>query len=398
MQKYTPPKLVHYKSVKPSCGEYPIYIRLIVAGKPGYRATGYWVKEAEWVDGKVHNRSDAKTINAACKKKLDDTLQELVAMELKGIQVTHKSLVVKPALASFYDYYREIQKIDGGQTADTEIYRISEFCDGRTVTPGQRKQSRSKAKRTSLAEPTISEINVQWARRFQDYMTDIMLLGEGTIATTFKGLGKVLRQAEAEKIIPECPIGKNGHKPPSGKKKSTPRYLEEEERDALMNLLDSAEIKADRKLYMTLVYFLFGCFSGLRHSDWEQFRFEEHVIEKKSPDPKIVLRTTKTDELVVMPIGPSLMRIVEIIKIIGPLTLNYNEVMDRLEILEKRAGIKKHISTHVARHSFGYLCAVLDLPKAVAAHYMGISVEVVEVYYHLAGKHIMARSQALRVV
>lgn len=399
MQKYSL-EVVLYKSVKPQHSEYPIYIRLTVGGKCGYRATGYWVRESEWSGREVVGRSNSKTINASIKKKKEDALQELVAMELKNIAVTHQSLAKKPSLDSFYKYYREVQKVDGGGAADTEVYRISEYCDGRAALPGQRKQSRSKAKRTKLAEPIINAIDVAWCRRFADYMGDIMLLGEGTIATTFKGLRKVMKQAADEKLIPECPIGqdKGQYKPPSGKKKSTPVFLEEEERNALLLLLDDAAVKADSKLYMGLVYFLFGCFSGLRHSDWEQFRYEEHIIEKDS-DPKIVLRTTKTDELVVMPMGITLTRIVDIIKAIGPLALTYNEVMDRLEALEKLAIIKKHLRTHVARHTFGYMCAtVFKLEKIIAAHYMGISVEVVETYYHLGGKHIMARSQSLRAV
>ena len=54
-------------------------------------------------------------------------------------------------------------------------------------------------------------------------------------------------------------------------------------------------------MYNTLTWFLFGCYTGLRHSDWEQFDYKKRVEGEF-----LKLRAKKNGRWVVLPIGKTL--------------------------------------------------------------------------------------------
>ena len=69
-----------------------------------------------------------------------------------------------------------------------------------------------------------------------------------------------------------------------------------------------------------------------------------------------------------------------------------------LKAIADGAGIAKQLTTHAARHSFGYLCASNKIPKSVTAELMGVNTHTVEVYYHLAGENIIQQAQVLKTL
>lgn len=387
MQKYTL-RITHYKSVKPVDGKFPLYFQLGVNRKQGYKATGHWIRPNEWDEEKqiVKDRRDAGILNNSLGAKLRANLKILADLEHKGVVITHKSLKTTSKLRSFYKYYTEVRKDDAGRFARWEILRMSGYMYSFMDNPPEDHM------KAPLKEPAISEITIAWARGFEDYMRDVLELAEGTINTTFSGLRKVLNQAVKEELIFKCPVGANGHPVPPPKPKP-PTFLVEQEREALIKLLSNGKIKNPSE-YRTLVYFLLGCYSGIRFSDWGKFDPVLHVV-----DGKIILRANKNDGDVVMPIGVTLKKIIDNCKKVGKLNLSYGMVSDYLPLIAEKAGIKKHISTHVARHSFGYMCPSIGLSKQETAYYMGITEQMVNTYYHLAGKHVLSKTtRALKAI
>ena len=105
----------------------------------------------------------------------------------------------------------------------------------------------------------------------------------------------------------------------------------------------------------------------------------------------------KSKGFVVLPIGPRLQSIIDrTIEAKPPYGLKQSN--DILKLVGPAVGLKKELTTHVARHSFGCLCASLGLPKATTAELMGISVQTVEVYYHLSGSDAIRQASALKEV
>ena len=63
-------------------------------------------------------------------------------------------------------------------------------------------------------------------------------------------------------------------------------------------------------------------------------------------------------------------------------------VNETLKILAKMVGIKKNVTTHVARHSFAVRCAELGISIETTAELMGVTVKTCQIYYRITGRKI----------
>lgn len=59
-----------------------------------------------------------------------------------------------------------------------------------------------------------------------------------------------------------------------------------------------------------------------------------------------------------------------------------------LKVLAVMAGIKKNVTTHVARHSFAVRCAELGISIETTAELMGVTVKTCQIYYRITGRKI----------
>jgi site-specific recombinase XerD len=210
-------------------------------------------------------------------------------------------------------------------------------------------------------------------------------MANNTINTSFKYLRRIITQAFKEKLIKENPFDSY----------DIPRYRQTDRiyltKDELATLVEYAE-QLTGSLRVTGYFFLLGCYSGLRHSDWQRFNYQNMVH-----DGFIRIRAKKNKKHVVLPIGLTLSKILDVVKELPPPASNQKcNVM--LKAIADAAGIKKPLTTHAARHSFGYLCASNKIPKSVTAELMGINTHTVEVYYHLAGENIIQQAAVLKTL
>jgi site-specific recombinase XerD len=230
----------------------------------------------------------------------------------------------------------------------------------------------------------ISDIDVQFLRKYEQHEKK-RGMANNTINQSFKYFSRIMNQARKEKLIKENPFDEY-NKP---KFKQTERiYLLQGELDLLKDMLDKP---MHISLQITLAYFLLGCYTGLRQSDWQ--RFDHKNIE----DGYIKLRAIKNNEHVVLPIGKSLKIILGKIKNL-PKAYSLQKSNDALKIIAAISGIEKNLSSHVGRHTFGYQCASNGLPESTTAALLGVSAKTVKVYYHLSGENIKIQADALRFV
>jgi site-specific recombinase XerD len=339
-----------------SKGKAPIMICVTINRQRTYKKTSYKIAESQWKDGEIINHPNAKVVNAAISKQISELEEEITIKQLEGSRVTAKS-IKKKAIAdkTFAAFAKEVR------ADNKEINRITLFG-------GESLQ--------------LSEITVSFLRKYDQHEKK-RGMSQNTRNTTFKYLRRIINQAKAEGLIKSNPF----------EEYDIPRYVQsdriylvEDERNKMLSLLDK---KLSPGMRSTLTFFLFGCYSGLRHSDW--CRFSPDWVQ----DGFLKLRAKKNKASVVLPVGPTLARIITQLE--GKPHSN-QKCNVHLKALGVMAGIEKEITTHTGRHSFGYLCASNRLPKSVTAELLGVTAKTVEVYYHLSGANIIEQANILTTI
>lgn len=354
MQKFTirPVILKHKANSK---GITSIKIAVTVNRQVTYMSTGHSVHLDQWDGQQVIGHPNAKLINVSLKREMATIESRLITNSLQQIQLSKKVIKGHATVTKMFKQYATEVKYD-----KTRMKRILDFGGEQLM---------------------LSEINVEWLRKFQAWCIK-KGFAQNTLNTTFKYVGRIIKQAKKEKYITENPFDEFD-KP---KYVQTDRiYLVQDELHKMVDLLDKP---MSASLYNTLCYFLLGCFTGLRHSDWGRY----HGIAEDG----LVKHTAKKNKRhVVVPVGKTLERVLNLLHD-QPAPFSNQKCNVYLKALASMAGIEKPISTHTARHSFGCLCASLGMPESTTAKLMGINAQTVKVYYHLTGQDIKQQAEALK--
>lgn len=359
MQNFTI-RAVLYTYQKNLSETYPIKIAVTVERKVTYILTGYKVHISQWDETKkaAIKISNANLINVSIRRQIAELEKNFIEQNLDGKQITkHVILGTKDKSLNYFTYAKDVRY------HHTELERLKNYAGQNLM---------------------ISDIDVQFLRKFEQHERK-RGMSNNTINQSFKYFSRIMNQARKEKIIKENPFDEY-NKP---KFKQTDRiYLLESELNLLKDMLDKP---MHISLQITLAYFLLGCYTGLRQSDWQKFD------QKNIEDGCIKLRAMKNNEHVVLPIGKSLKVILERIKDL-PKAYSLQKSNDALKIIAAICGIDKNLSSHVGRHTFGYQCASNGLPESTTAMLMGISAQTVKVYYHLSGANIKTQAAPLMMI
>lgn len=361
MQNYTI-RAVLWSYQKNKAEIYPIKIAITHNRKVTYVLTPHRVHIKQWRKDRVKDHPEANLINADIQRRISEINKDIIVRNLEGLPVTRRSLLAQDRQTerSFKHFAEEVDH------DAKEISRIITFAGSGL---------------------SLRDIDVTFLRKYEQHERE-RGMAQNTLNTSFKYLRRVLNKAHAEGLIKSNPMDNY----------EIPRYVQSErlflikrEREAFVKLLDK---KMPESIYRTLCYFLLGCYSGLRHSDWMKFDPDRMV------DGSLLrLRPHKTvgtsGEWVVLPIGPTLEEIIARIRAIDRKPLTNQKSNEKLKLLAMMAEVDKEVTTHTGRHSFGYLCASLGMPKSTTAELLGVNIRTVDVYYHLAGEDIRLQAAPL---
>lgn len=252
---------------------------------------------------------------------------------------------------------------------------LCDRLDGKFV-KGSIKNLRIEAERINRFHPgiTFERVNVRW---LSDYESHLRSQGftHNTVHKCFKTLAKFFNSAIKEEVTTNYPF-KQYDRPRYRQGDRT--YLNSAEVSAIEGLLDS---HLNIRIRKACLWFLFGCFTGLRFSDWQ--RFNPEMIRGND----IVIRAKKNGQLVIMPIHSRLAAILEQLKPIGPPEAEQNTNV-LLKAVATMAGIGKNLTTHVARHSFAVRCAELGISIETTAELLGVNVKTCSIYYKVTGSKV----------
>lgn len=357
---------------------YPIRFRIKIGATPAffeptdlYVATrGQWDTKAK----KVQKHREAEAINTALDVKRLELRKRIISEQAEGQEISRESIKGK-SIASLFKYAREVR--GDNDTTNCILTRIQKLC-GR--------------------EPRIGEITPEWLRKLENKMrTEPIPEGnkrkgrlkkadkakkryaDNTINSTMKLLRRVHNQALIEGYASKKVTGKGLYEVP-GPGKTLPKFLIRDERERWLRGMIDHRFKDDPEMHMVLVYFMLGCYAGLRRSDWYKFDIDQKII-----GDRIVLLTHKTEGLVSYKINRSLQLVLDEIRRLGPLTINRNKLQNLLNKINKCEyfKLKKRPTSHTARHSFGRFMAEERVLETTCAWFMGIGVNMVKIYYHI---------------
>lgn len=197
-------------------------------------------------------------------------------------------------------------------------------------------------------EVRFEHINYQWMADFKTWLRKSGL-APGTIWTKIKDVKTYLALAQKERTIS---VNTEAVKFPNTPPAPTTVYLNRAELRALMDILDPQYLSPTE--YTVLRAFLFTCFTSLRISDLYAAGNEMLVsanmltfIARKNKN-----KTPKKIDIPLVPLAKNL--IDESLRNFFdlPTEQEYNRT---LKDLAHKAGINKKLTSHVGRHTFGYL-------------------------------------------
>lgn len=223
----------------------------------------------------------------------------------------------------------------------------------------------------------MRDCSTQWLIRYRNYLYQ-RNNQENTIWSTFKFVRLIFRKAFLEKEIENNPFDLFQMPKYKDPKKV---YLSKQQLNSIEQFLQTDRATAEEMF--AGYWFLISCYTGLRFGDLVSFSRTRNI-----KDDRIVLYTSKTDELVSMPFTERLQGYFEKVdyRALYYVNMHYNRL---LKSIAAKVGITEKVSSHTARHTFATLAATVGISQEVTAKLLGHrSLKTTAIYYRIVDSRI----------
>lgn len=254
---------------------------------------------------------------------------------------------------------------------------------------GQIQKSTYKSERESLTrmlkmhkEVLFYQITPNWLEEFEAFLRTVIHLKESTIHKTLKHVRKYVKRAIASGTKMDDPFPIYSLPPVNATRII---WLTTKEVTTLEKHYES-DIVSDA-FKKTLRPFLFACYTGIRYSDYYQVNADNihgQILQF------IPFKTRRFQKFVRIPLSQKAISFLTDEKNLGDI-LNQQVINSNLKQIAKFCGIKKTLSTHVARHTFAsnWILAgrnIIALQK-ILGH---VKLENTMIYVHLHSRDLQA--------
>jgi len=362
-------------------GNYPIYLRVMVMGQETKIPTGYEIEKNLWDSKtKLPKKNPLRTVIGNIKSDLETHLltEQGMGGEL-SIQLVRDYFggkkKIKPENGSFYDYYLEFVEEKKKEGKDDDTIRI--YNNTYTML----KEFAPKLK--------ISDVNLKFIEKFDAYLRDIKGNQPGGRENKHKNIRAVILDMIRHDINIRNPYPLFSM--PKAKIRQT--YLELDEVVAMKKLLPKFEAFSPKRV--SLQMFLLACYTGLRISDildlkWSHIDWEKQRINKKQ------IKTKDSVSTVIEPWAKAILlefsngkKNIGTDKHVFENPVTSNTVNSNLKEFAKMAEIRKNVTCHVARHTFGTLQILAGTDILTVSKLLGHSdISMTMVYFNDAQKLI----------
>jgi site-specific recombinase XerD len=237
----------------------------------------------------------------------------------------------------------------------------------------------------------LGQVTAKWVENFRDYLLNECGLKQNTAASYETAIRIALKQAVRDSILPVNPA--DGVKAIGGIESHRIFLTESEVKSiALAEASDELEITVKKA-------FLFACYTGLRVSDLKSITWGD--VQHGSN--QLIKRQKKTKDIVYVPLNKTAGEIINH-KALHPheekvFPLLESEGYTRLRALAQRAGIKKRIGWHTARHTFAVLSLEAGAEIYTVSKLLGhTDVKTTQVYAKVTDKLKRAAVDALPAI
>lgn len=357
-------------------GQHAIYIRVTAKRQRVRIGIGKSVDKKHWdpIRGSVKpGNAISGLLNELIRKRTSDIEQYIFIRGIKGNS---------PTLSNIKAMFSGSQNMELS-TVSRYVSRLCEQMEGKFV-PGTIFNYKNESKRIESFDPGVRFDNIdhKWLKAYEVHVRSLGFK-HNTIHKAFKTLAKFFNSAIKDGVTDHYPFRQFER---VKYKQGDRTYLTRKETELIRNKL---KLPMDHRLRRAAVWFLFGCYSGLRFSDWQ--RFSAALIQGKD----IIIRAKKNGQLVVMPIHSDLRGVIKMIKEVGPVEAepSTNKLLKGLGELCK---IDKVLTTHVARHSFAVRCAELGISIETCSELLGVNVKTCQIYYKVTGTKVRKEMEKWR--
>lgn len=337
-------------------GQLPIYIRITIARKVNFFSTGHYILPQQWDN----------------KNQLIKNTHPLAQQWNSEIALIKTSLVNKLLQAQIAGNPMSANQLKSASKHNTNYHNIFEFTNSfieevqHKRQPGTLENYRKHLLKLELYHKSTNlnfeEINADYLSKFEHHLRQTV--GNNYTHAILKTLRTIFNAAIKRGFITKYPFQQ--YEMPIYRSPDKD-YLNTVE---IAKMLEYATTTANTIHQQAATYFLLGCYTGLRISDWHRFTPNNKTI----PDGKtLVLQAHKNKEWITIPISKPLAQIIELIKQL-PLTIKEPTINEKLKIIAAHLGIQKRITTHTGRHTFAVtICLGNGISSETTAKLMGIT-------------------------
>lgn len=237
-----------------------------------------------------------------------------------------------------------------------------------------------KLKKFRVTGLKIREVDFLFLQGYEAYLRDVLKNDVNTIWSSFKFVNMIINDAIKSKYLDEKDNPFKTFKRPKYKQ-SVPVFLEAAELEAIEDFVADTQ---DEGLKLIGTYFLFMCYTGLRYSDGVRFKSSLHIVGGE----RIVMKTTKTGSFTNILINDQIRSLIPFIDA-NRLHISQVDYNRKLKIIAAAAGVKKNVSSHVARHTFGSSLVDLGVDMKVAQGLLSHgSPQSTKIYFHVKTKNL----------
>jgi integrase len=223
----------------------------------------------------------------------------------------------------------------------------------------------------------ISQIDNNFLYAYQSYLINLGN-SQNTVWSSFKFLRTILNDAVKEDVLDKSPF----------KKFTMPKYTDPNKTYLLPDEIKKIDKFCLQKncpaeLFFVGTWFLIGCHTGLRLSDQRAFDKKKNIHAGR-----LVVKTSKTGELVGLPISEKVKKYFERIQY-RPMHYTGEAYNRLLKLVAMGSGIDKRITTHSGRHSAAMMFANAGISQEVTGKILGhTDLRSTRTYYKISNTRI----------